>query len=130
MQAVRTLWSTGDIRGAVDRVAELGDAAVMVDFLAVVSQKYVPSVRCRKTHRCCRSGLLSLDMAVTLLPSLKGMLDHQFEQYISAALQGALMLLRSFGGLIQSTRAAAVGGGGRGLVDVAQEERYTRSDAV
>jgi len=62
-------------------------------------------------------------MAVTLLPSLKGMLDHQFEQYISAALQGALMLLRSFGGLIQSTRAAAGGGGGRGLVDVAQEER-------
>jgi len=44
LQAVRTLWSTGDIRGAVDRVAELGDAAVMVDFLAVVSQKYVLSV--------------------------------------------------------------------------------------
>jgi hypothetical protein len=128
---------------------------------------------------CCsgRSGLLSLDMAVTLLPSLAGMLGSQFDacvplslsvcvyfslsgkaldskrrvhchdvlaqapmpdlplplstsdhlsprgdSYVVAALNGALMLLKSFGDLIHNTRAAAAGAG-RG-VDVVLEERY------
>lgn len=40
-QAIRTLWAQGNIRGAVDKVAELqNDAAVVADFLSIVSQRY------------------------------------------------------------------------------------------
>jgi len=46
----------------------MGDAAVVADFLSIVSH---------------RSGLLSLDMTVVLLPTLTKMLTNQFDQYVS-----------------------------------------------
>lgn len=116
-------------------------------------------------HDHCRSGMLSLDMAVVLLPTLSGMLSNRFDpyvththtseclsvrflftcfcsircsfiepfvcvyvcacvlviRYITAALNGITMLMRSFGSLIISTRGVAQMGGR--TVDISLEER-------
>lgn len=94
------------------------DAAVVADFLGIVSH---------------RSGLLSLDMTVVLLPALTKMLTSQFDQYVKfwykslnvdryviAALNGITMLLKLFGPVVSQSMMAA----GRSTgVDLALEDR-------
>eukprot|EP00698_Gefionella_okellyi_P007214 TRINITY_DN1752_c0_g1_i1.p1 TRINITY_DN1752_c0_g1~~TRINITY_DN1752_c0_g1_i1.p1 ORF type:complete len:641 (+),score=156.10 TRINITY_DN1752_c0_g1_i1:23-1945(+) len=112
LRAIRSMWAQDDVRSAVQHVAAAKDPAVIADFLSIIAH---------------RSGLLTLDMAVMLLPSLTQLLTSGFDSFVIAALNGICMLLKVFGGTVATNMAAA----GRGMgVDLAQEDRMQKCQQI
>ncbi|KAJ3093123.1 Katanin p80 WD40 repeat-containing subunit B1 [Quaeritorhiza haematococci] len=105
---VRSAWDEPGqgVRKAVQTMIQLGDMAVVVDVLRLLTLK---------------PKLLTLEICAMLLPVLNDLLADVYEDYIVTACHTIRILLRSFSNVIMSTVEAA----GRTTygVDISGEER-------
>eukprot|EP00898_Chlorokybus_atmophyticus_P002757 jgi/Chlat1/3482/Chrsp23S08820 len=108
LQVVRTFWSKGDLRGAVDAMQKIAEHSVLVDVVSMLVQK---------------PDIFTLEITAAMLPLLVDLLSNtRHERYLLVGISAASMLLNSFGSVISSTRYASPSVG----VDLMAEARLER----
>ncbi|KAJ3287153.1 Katanin p80 WD40 repeat-containing subunit B1 [Borealophlyctis nickersoniae] len=112
IRMIREAWDETNIRHAVESMIALKDSSVWVDMLRVVNLK---------------PKLLTLDVAVLLLPMLNELLFEVYEDYIVTACATIRVLIKSFANVILATISSAtfISPG----VDISREERLQRCAA-
>ncbi|KAI9090476.1 WD40-repeat-containing domain protein [Phlyctochytrium arcticum] len=108
-RCVRQVWEEGNIRPAVETLVALKDPSVWVDVLRILNLK---------------PRLLTLEVALSVLPALNELLFEVFEDYIVTACTTIRLLCRSFGPVILANLGSdnfnSTG------VDITREERVQR----
>ncbi|XP_077982577.1 katanin p80 WD40 repeat-containing subunit B1-like [Glandiceps talaboti] len=107
LDVVRSIWTTGDIKTAVDSAIHMNDLAIVVDLLNVL---------------CLKPAMWSLDLCVKILPKVEELINSKYENYIHAGCQVIKLVMKSFSGLIKSNITAPPISG----VDISREERYRK----
>eukprot|EP01039_Chlorochromonas_danica_P002300 gene2300-2519_t len=123
LRMLRQLWAKGEVMDAVDHLQGLADAmklnnpqqvVLLGDFFSAVELK---------------TGLISLDACVKILPILNDMLSNSTSWHNANVIFGAYKsltsLLECFGELIRNTRSVIVAGG----VDLTREARLNKCNA-
>lgn len=110
LQTVRVMWTSGNTRTAIDSAISMNDQSVIVDVLNVLNAK---------------SGLWNLDISASLLPHLKQLIAHKYEEYVMIACESLKIVLRNFGPLIKANLTAPPSYG----VDLSREERHRKCNA-
>ncbi|XP_074254667.1 katanin p80 WD40 repeat-containing subunit B1-like [Saimiri boliviensis] len=67
LDAVRAVWTTGDIKTSVDSAVAINDLSVVVDLLNIVNQK---------------ASLWKLDLCTTVLPQIEKLLQNKYERCV------------------------------------------------
>ncbi|XP_052233545.1 katanin p80 WD40 repeat-containing subunit B1-like isoform X1 [Dreissena polymorpha] len=107
LQTVRVMWTSGNIKTAIDSALSMNDKAVTVDVLNILNAK---------------SGLWNLDISASLLPHLKDLVSNKYEEYVMIACESLKIVLRNFGPVIKANLTAPPGIG----VDLSREDRYRK----
>jgi len=105
---VRSHWTEGDHKAAVETMLELNDQSVVVDVLNVMKQK---------------PKLWSLDMSNMLMPECTKLIDSQFESHVTTGTATVQMVVKCFGQMVtQNLRSPPAPGG----IDISREDRYEK----
>ncbi|XP_071450039.1 katanin p80 WD40 repeat-containing subunit B1 isoform X2 [Hetaerina americana] len=107
LQIIFSIWNSKDMKTAIDSAVEMKDTSVLVDILGVLTLK--PSV-------------WSLDLCVSLLPSIHELLQSKYEMYMRVGVDCLRLILRNFTSVI---RTHVTGPAPHG-VDIPREERYRK----
>eukprot|EP00041_Stephanoeca_diplocostata_P029832 m.888961 g.888961 ORF g.888961 m.888961 type:complete len:650 (-) comp23641_c0_seq2:1851-3800(-) len=111
-QIVRRQWTEGNHKAAVDMLIDLGDQAVLVDVLNVMTQK--PKV-------------WNLELSASVLSQLDKLIESPYESYITTASTTVQMIVKAFGQMVlDNVRVPPAAGG----IDISREERYERCSQV
>jgi katanin p80 WD40 repeat-containing subunit B1 len=107
LQVVKAMWSSGNVKTAIESALHMNDLAVTFDVLSVMLT---------------RSSLWTLDLCVLLIPALSELTTSKYNNYIRCGLDGLKQILRQFAPIIKGNitvpPTASVG------VDISREERY------
>ncbi|XP_070574118.1 katanin p80 WD40 repeat-containing subunit B1-like [Ptychodera flava] len=107
LDVVRSIWSTGETKTAVESAINMNDLAVTVDLLNVM---------------CLKMSLWSLDLCVKLLPKIEELIESKYENYIHTGCQAIKLVMKGFSGLIKANvNSPPISG-----VDISREERYRK----
>jgi katanin p80 WD40 repeat-containing subunit B1 len=104
IRCVREVWDEAHVKPAVEMMVRTRDSSLWVDLLRILNL---------------RPRLLTLDIAVLLLPLLKDLLFEVFEDYILTACDTIKLLAKSFSGVIMSSLYSPEFSG----IDLSREER-------
>lgn len=105
---VRSHWTEGDHKAAVETMLELNDQSVVVDVLNVMKLK---------------PKLWSLDMSNMLMPECTKLIDSQFESHVTTGTATVQMVIKCFGQMVtQNLRSPPAPGG----IDISREDRYEK----
>jgi katanin p80 WD40 repeat-containing subunit B1 len=104
IRCVREVWDEAQIKPAVEMMVRTRDSSLWIDLLRILNL---------------RPRLLTLDIAVLLLPLLKDLLFEVFEDYILTACDTIKLLAKSFSGVIMSSLYSPEFSG----IDLSREER-------
>ncbi|XP_067327052.1 katanin p80 WD40 repeat-containing subunit B1 [Anolis sagrei] len=107
LETVRAVWSTGDIKAAVDSAVSMNDLSVVVDLLNIMNQKV---------------SLWKLDLCTVILPQIEKLLQSRYESYIHTGCTSLKLILQRFLPVITDTLAAPPSVG----VDISREERLQK----
>ncbi|XP_053402065.1 katanin p80 WD40 repeat-containing subunit B1-like isoform X2 [Mercenaria mercenaria] len=107
LQTVRVMWTSGNTKTAIDSAISMNDKGVIVDVLNVLNAK---------------SGLWNLDISASLLPHIRDLIAHKYEEYVMIACESLKIILKNFGPLIKANLTAPPSYG----VDLSREERYRK----
>lgn len=107
LQAIRRFWEGTNLKGALEAMGKMGDHSVLVDVVSVLIE---------------RTEVFTLEICAVILPLLTNLLGSEIERYLNVALGTLLVLVRSFGHVICSTRLASPSLG----VDIQADERRER----
>ncbi|XP_046400090.1 katanin p80 WD40 repeat-containing subunit B1 isoform X2 [Ischnura elegans] len=107
LQIIFSIWNSKDMKTAIESAVEMKDISVLVDILGVLTLK--PSV-------------WSLDLCVSLLPSIHELLQSKYEMYMRVGVDCLRLILRNFTSVI---RTHVTGPAPHG-VDIPREERYRK----
>lgn len=107
LQVIRRLWERTDLKGALEAMGKMGDNSVLVDVVSVLIE---------------RTEVFTLEICTVILPLLTNLLSSEIDRYLNMALRTLLVLVRSFGHVICSTRLASPSLG----VDIQADERRER----
>jgi len=108
VEIIQALWANKDLKTAMDSAIHMNDLSVIVDIL---------------NNICLKPSIWSLDLGVTLLPSIFDLLKSKYETYMTAGCSALRIILKNFGQLIRSNIAAPPGIQG---IDLSREERYSK----
>ncbi|KAL5035622.1 Katanin p80 WD40 repeat-containing subunit B1 [Batrachochytrium dendrobatidis] len=92
IRLVREVWSENNPKLALDVVCKLEDRSVLVEFLRILNL---------------RPRLLTLEIAVQILPLSCELLFEMYEDYIQIACSTVLLLYKNFSGIIMDTLRAS-----------------------
>lgn len=104
---IKTMWTTGNIKTAVDAAVGMNDPAVLHDVVSMMLQK---------------ASIWSLDHCTCLLPILGNLVSSKYDNYVDTGLNGIKQILRSFGPIIKANITAPPSVG----VDISREERANK----
>eukprot|EP01018_Ginkgo_biloba_P033263 Gb_19465 [translate_table: standard] len=110
LQVIRQFWAKTDLKDAIEAIGKMGDHSVLVDVVSVLIE---------------RNEVFTLEICAIILPLLTNLLSSEIDRYLNVALGTLLILVRSFGHVIFSTRAASPSLG----VDLQAEQRRERCKA-
>lgn len=117
LKVVSALWGTAGAQRAVEHALDMNDMPTLVDVLSAAQARLVPS--------------LNLEMAIDIAPSLKGLVDSDYEDYVLCGLGCLSMLLKSLGPLLRETKLIKEArGAARGAVDLHFEERQEQCETL
>lgn len=108
VQIIHTLWANKDLKTAMESAVHMNDLSVIVDVLSNISLK--PSI-------------WSLDLCVTLLPSIYELLQSKYETYMTAGCCALRIVLKNFASVIRTNISAPPTSIG---IDLSREERYNK----
>ncbi|TPX68879.1 hypothetical protein SpCBS45565_g02804 [Spizellomyces sp. 'palustris'] len=112
IRCIRQTWDEANIRQAIETMIELKDSSVCIDLLRIINLK---------------PKLLTLDVAILLLPMLNELLFEMYEDFIVTACATIRLLVKSFSHVIISTmNADSLSSPG---VDISREDRIQRCRA-
>ncbi|PVD20329.1 hypothetical protein C0Q70_18483 [Pomacea canaliculata] len=104
LQIVRAMWTSGNLKTAIDSAISMNDPAVLVDVVNILNLK---------------TSLWNLDLCTILLPKLKELMSSKYECYVVTAGQAIKLVIRNMGQTIKTNLTAPPGIG----VDISREER-------
>ncbi|XP_006816983.1 katanin p80 WD40 repeat-containing subunit B1-like [Saccoglossus kowalevskii] len=107
LDVVRSIWTSGEIRTALESAINMNDLAIIVDLLNVM---------------CLKTSLWKLDLCVVLLPKIEELVESKYENYILTSCQAIKLIMKSFSQLIKSNITSPPLSG----VDISREERYNK----
>ncbi|XP_068117255.1 katanin p80 WD40 repeat-containing subunit B1 [Hyperolius riggenbachi] len=107
LETVRAVWSTGDVKTAMDSAVAVNDLSVVVDVLNIINQK---------------ASLWKLDLCLTVLSQIDKLLQSKYESYMQTGCVSLKLILQRFLPLITDTLAAPPSVG----VDISREERLMK----
>ncbi|XP_066569735.1 katanin p80 WD40 repeat-containing subunit B1 [Amia ocellicauda] len=110
LETVRAVWSSGDIKTALDSAVSINDLSILVDILNIVNLK--PS-------------LWKLDLCTSILPQIEELLQSKYESYVQTGCTSLKLILKRFWPLISETLTAPPSVG----VDITREERHQKCKA-
>ncbi len=110
LRALHAFWASGQSKQLLMQMERIGDPSVTVDVLR---------------SGALRTCGLDLEGALLLMPQLRRMLLSEHDEHAEAALEGATMVLDSFGAVISASRVAAHAPVG---VDLSAEARARRCE--
>ncbi|XP_052816849.1 katanin p80 WD40 repeat-containing subunit B1-like isoform X2 [Mya arenaria] len=110
LQTIRVMWTSGNIKTAIDSAISMNDKSVIVDVLNVLNA---------------RSGLWNMDISASLLPHIKEHISGKYEVHAEVACESCKIILKNFGPLIKANLTAPPSYG----VDLSREERYRKCTA-
>uniref|UniRef100_A0A7S0H142 Katanin p80 WD40 repeat-containing subunit B1 homolog n=1 Tax=Amorphochlora amoebiformis TaxID=1561963 RepID=A0A7S0H142_9EUKA len=113
LRVLRTYWSKGDMKGAIDSLVKMDDRSVAVDFLRHTQSQFQKA--------------MTLDICREIVPILGQLIKTRFEEYITTALRYLEILLSGFSPVIKST--IAINKSSVGNVNPALEDRIGRCEA-
>jgi katanin p80 WD40 repeat-containing subunit B1 len=105
IRCVREVWDDNNIKAAVEVLTRTREPALWIDILRILNL---------------RPRLLSLEVAILLLPVLRDLLFEVFEDYIITCCDTIKLLMKCFSGVISSTLTNVDFSG----IDISREERY------
>jgi katanin p80 WD40 repeat-containing subunit B1 len=108
MEIIQKLWQGKDAQAAVDQAVSLGDQAIMVDFLSVITL---------------RPSIWNLDLCESLLPVIGDLLQSKYEMYINVGCGAMKLILKNFASVIKSNIDSPIQTVG---VDISREERHRK----
>jgi katanin p80 WD40 repeat-containing subunit B1 len=109
VQFIRTMWSNGSVKQALEAAVNLDDVTLMADLLSQIN------------------GSLStwnLDICTILMPSIKQLIGSKYEEHMQCGAESCKIVLKNFGKLIK----ANVNNSNIGI-DVVREERQRKCTA-
>ncbi|KAI0210792.1 Katanin p80 WD40 repeat-containing subunit B1 [Lamellibrachia satsuma] len=107
LQVVRALWTSGNMKTAVDSAIGMNDQAVIVDVLNILLQK---------------PNMWNLDLCASMLPRLTDLVTSKYENYIHTGCAALRLILKNFASVIKANITAPPSIG----VDITREERYNK----
>ncbi|XP_067928665.1 katanin p80 WD40 repeat-containing subunit B1-like isoform X5 [Watersipora subatra] len=107
LQLVRAMWSSGNVRTALESAVQMQDNSVIVDVLSVLNDK---------------PQLWSLDVAAILLAHIKNLVVSKHESHILVAGLSLKVILKTYSPLIRQNLSPP----SRLGVDITGEERHRR----
>jgi len=118
IRVLKTFWAKNNVRGTLEALERMQDAAVCFDFLSAAERALTDP----------RSQLqLTLDTTLPLLDVLDRLMRSRVETHALLALKYLVFVLRAFSERILSTLAAAAQGDAQGAgIDIVQEERIDK----
>uniref|UniRef100_UPI00358F0A82 katanin p80 WD40 repeat-containing subunit B1 n=1 Tax=Myxine glutinosa TaxID=7769 RepID=UPI00358F0A82 len=107
LELVRSIWSTGDIKTAMETAVGMKDPCLFVDALNVLNHN---------------PTLWKLDICLLILPHQEILLCSKHESYMQTGCATLKLILQNFGDIIKTNMKASPSVG----VDITREERYKK----
>lgn len=107
LQYVRTVWSKGDLKQALEVAIGLNEQGITVDILQVIQS---------------RPAIWDLHICTIVLPALRTLFHSKHENHLFVACSTLKHIIRSFGQLIKDNMNAPPVGN----IDITREERYKK----
>jgi len=104
---LRTMWTNGNIRTALDTAVNMDDLSVMADLLGQLNQT---------------ASVWTLDICIILLPSIKNLIESKYEEHIQVGCDSCKIVFKNFGKLIKANLLPSHSNG----VDIMREERQRK----